>query len=235
MITADFDLVTDDDLGYRAAFIQAFRRRAIYPRNIRTLSVESLLWRNTDQDGLSPSTQLESLLARMRGYAEEQSYIGSRQSTFHLERVMRLQIHGWLKEHFTNGGDAGRNDASYMGLDPACAFEVRSARIAYRTSPDGGVNPQLLISIQQRKVAPVNAADPNGAQMMFEGGCMLIADLGSCRIRYCIRKDTNSQSRLERQQAFAATSLASGRAVYFGRPSFKEEIAEPFAAIHRGF
>jgi hypothetical protein len=38
LITADFDLVPDDDLGYRIALIDAFKRRGIYPRDIRTLS-----------------------------------------------------------------------------------------------------------------------------------------------------------------------------------------------------
>jgi len=42
VITADIDLVPDDDLGYRIAFIEAFRRRGIYPRDVRALSVESL-------------------------------------------------------------------------------------------------------------------------------------------------------------------------------------------------
>ena len=44
IITADLDLVPDDDRGYRIAFIEAFRRRGIYPRNVKGLSVESLRW-----------------------------------------------------------------------------------------------------------------------------------------------------------------------------------------------
>jgi hypothetical protein len=42
IITADADLVNDDHWNYRLAFIEAFRRRGIYPENIKTLSVESL-------------------------------------------------------------------------------------------------------------------------------------------------------------------------------------------------
>ena len=45
LITADIDLVPDDDLGYRIALIDAFKRRGIYPRDIRTLSEESLCWK----------------------------------------------------------------------------------------------------------------------------------------------------------------------------------------------
>lgn len=42
IITADVDLVQDDQHDYRLAFIDAFKRRGIYPEGIRTLSVESL-------------------------------------------------------------------------------------------------------------------------------------------------------------------------------------------------
>ena len=50
IITADTDLFADDELGYRIAFIEAFRRRGIYPRDIRTLSEESLVWPNIKED-----------------------------------------------------------------------------------------------------------------------------------------------------------------------------------------
>lgn len=42
IITADIDLVTDDTRKYRLAFIEAFRRRGIYPEGIKTLSIDSL-------------------------------------------------------------------------------------------------------------------------------------------------------------------------------------------------
>jgi len=47
MITLDSDMVADDRLGYRIAFIESFRRRGIYPHNVRTLAVDSLRWRGT--------------------------------------------------------------------------------------------------------------------------------------------------------------------------------------------
>lgn len=42
IITADSDVVKDDNRNYRLAFIDAFRRRGIYPEGIKTLSEESL-------------------------------------------------------------------------------------------------------------------------------------------------------------------------------------------------
>lgn len=45
IITADYELVPQDQDGYRIAMIEAFRRRGIYPPDVRSLSEESLLWR----------------------------------------------------------------------------------------------------------------------------------------------------------------------------------------------
>ena len=48
LITADRDLVPDDDKGYRVAFMQAFRRRGIYPADVRDLSTESVCWQRPE-------------------------------------------------------------------------------------------------------------------------------------------------------------------------------------------
>ena len=42
IITADADLVSNDNKDYKLAFIEAFRQRGIYPNGLRTLSIESL-------------------------------------------------------------------------------------------------------------------------------------------------------------------------------------------------
>lgn len=44
IITADYDLYPEDKHRYRVAVIEAFRRWGIYPKGIRALSLESLLW-----------------------------------------------------------------------------------------------------------------------------------------------------------------------------------------------
>ncbi len=42
LITADVELLDDDRRDYRIAFIEAFRKRGIYPTDLKTLSIESL-------------------------------------------------------------------------------------------------------------------------------------------------------------------------------------------------
>jgi hypothetical protein len=230
IITADVDLIPDDDLNYRVAFIQAFRKRGIYPRDVRVLSVESLLWRGPNSDEVRPSVNLQHTLARLRSFADSNMYTGSRERAFHFERAFRRNIHAWLRADFANSSQ-GQMDAAYLGIDPHELFEVRSARIAYRISPDGEMIPQFLVTLLQEKEVPMDANDPNGRKMMFEGGCTVVANLRTSRLQYCIRKNTNSATRLERQQQFAMQAIET-RSTYFA--SLGSFLAEPFAAIHRG-
>ena len=44
VVTADFELSPGDDLGLRAALIEGFRLRGIFPQGVTSLAEESLLW-----------------------------------------------------------------------------------------------------------------------------------------------------------------------------------------------
>lgn len=48
LITVDVDLVPEDNLQYRLAFIDAFKKRGIYPIGVSSMSVESLIWERLD-------------------------------------------------------------------------------------------------------------------------------------------------------------------------------------------
>jgi hypothetical protein len=239
IITADFDAVPDDDLSYRVAFIEAFRKRGIYPRDVRALSVESLLWRSPQTDQLQPSRTLGEGLQQLQGYARQylfgQSPTGepeTRENVFELQRALRRQLHEWLTNHFAHDAD-GLQDAAFLGVDVARPFEVHVARFALRAGPDGDVDPQLLVGLLQEVDVPVDSSDASGPQMSFEGGCAIVADLRRLKIRYCIRKSVTSATRLQRQQEAATAQMESPRATYLGSASFLDP-AEPFAALHRG-
>lgn len=236
IITADSDLVEDDRLRYRVAFIEAFRRRGIYPPDVRTMSVDSLVWRTPENDETAYSGELAPLFERLRPevlqyvFAQSKGRLSEREILFHLQRSVRVKLHNWLDAHFKKGGQA---DAKYMGLDPSRNFEVHTARFALRTKPDGGVVPQLLVTVLQSVEAPVDASDPNGPKMVFEGGSAIVADLQRKAIKYCIRKNLKSRSRLTQQQGFAMARLTSARATYTNTdPDHPER--EPFALLHRG-
>ena len=229
LITADRDLVEDDDLHYRVAFIEAFRRRGIYPRDLRTLSEESLVWRGPEEDGYSVSAPLLRGIKPLRRYAERLFYAKTRKEVFYLARDMRREIHGYLQEHL-DGTQGGAKDGRYLGLQVVrgrkTRFEVRAARVANRIGPDGNLLPQFVVELLQKR----NVAAQGRPSSLFWGGCTLVADLYSSRIRYCIRKDVLSQTRQERQAAFRAAAEPSLRDTYFEAV----HVGEPFAMIHRG-
>ena len=45
LITADYNLVRDDDRGYRVSVLDAFRRWGIYPNDVNVLDEAAILWR----------------------------------------------------------------------------------------------------------------------------------------------------------------------------------------------
>ncbi|CCH56212.1 hypothetical protein BN8_05532 [Fibrisoma limi BUZ 3] len=58
VITADVDLVPNDPMGYRVAFVESFKRWGIYPTGIRTLSVENLTYSCFQESDLLPMNSL---------------------------------------------------------------------------------------------------------------------------------------------------------------------------------
>lgn len=48
IITADTDLIPDDTLNYRLAFVEAFRARGIFAENCLSMSPDNLLWERPD-------------------------------------------------------------------------------------------------------------------------------------------------------------------------------------------
>jgi hypothetical protein len=231
IITADVDMVPDDDRNYRVAFVEAFRRRGLYPRDVRTLSTENLVWRGPHNDDRRHSAKLLPIIRELRDDAHRQLYARDRREIFRRERAVRAQLHRRLADHFASG-EEGRRDAFFLGLDldASDSFEVHAVHFATRVGPDGDVRFQLLIQITQHLDVPGNGY----GTMPFEGGSTVVADLEQARILYCIRKPLGSLTRRERQRQFlrelAEDSL---RSTYFGPPDVTN-VREPFALLHRG-
>ena len=81
MITADFDLVPEDDRNYRVAIIEAFRAWGIYPEDVRTLSVESLRWKAPPSDKSDGSSSPRTCGSRSSSDATHLWTCGERSST----------------------------------------------------------------------------------------------------------------------------------------------------------
>ena len=232
IITADLDLYPEDARDYRIAFVESFRQRGIYPRDIRTLSVDSLRWRQAHADELQPSPSLGLRIEGLKEYAHRMLYAQSREELFFEERETRKQVHAVLVDQFKKGR-TGVRDAAFLGLSAHLPFEVHAVHFAVRTGPDGHPHYQLIAQLMQGIKLPVSKGASPSASMRFEGGSTVLIDVRRSRIDYCIRKAIGSKSRAARQTAFLRRRVSSLRAAYFGATAGAGG-AEPFAHLHRG-
>lgn len=110
-------------------------------------------------------------------------------------------------------------------------FEVHSFRGAQRTAPDGTPVNRVIVSITQKRMVSVDEEEtPTSEKFAFRGGCTMVFDLESLKLKYVVKKlIDDSDGRLKRQRAYrTGEGGASLRATYFGPP----EEAEPFALLH---
>ena len=249
LVTADRDLVPDDDRRYRISMIEAFRRRGIYPRGVRSLSGENLCWAGPEPEDLPKFRRLlpKADLAQVR---PDWSLTSDRRKAWEETRAGAAKIHEWL-------AGPGRPLARCVGLaleakaprsidrgkDGLPKFEVHSVRPARRVGPDGDSRMDLVIEVTQKRrgyADPSLQADvdkgkvePLDPDFWFRGGCTILIDLDSREVRYAIGKGIASASRLDRQRRFlSGDSDGSLAATYFGDPRVRED-AEPFALLHR--
>jgi hypothetical protein len=232
-ITADFDLVPDDRLKYRVAFIDAFRRRGIYPKDGshetsaagRTLSVETLRWRGPDParrpkhwDAID--AHYTKIAKSLKPYADQHLYLKDRRRRFS-RKIIRQQK---LKEQFQVAFGEVPDFAREVGLNPDHDFEVEELRSAMRIGPDGQSIPQVLISLTQTISVPCN-----GQSYEFPGGSTLIIDLTVPAVRYCVSKSVDNTATRKRTAEFLAQAQRDPLHALFFRP----DPSRPFAALHQ--
>jgi len=218
IITADLDLIPDDQRNYRLAFIDAFRRRGIYPTGIKHLSVDSLSYAVPDNSKLNG---LFNILANfLKAYGNEIMYAANREEIFEINNKYiagqydtKNKIYGLHRRiidkfkgftefekitglMFSDGwGKLNiRTSKAYGQLNPS--FSIQSLHVALRVGPDGRHSNQVIMTlVQEAKVAVEKGDDgrfginPKGdPNFEMAGGCTLIFDLHSCKLLYAIAK-----------------------------------------------
>ena len=248
LITADYDLVPDDDLGYRVALIEAFRRRGILPEDLRTISEDSLLWDNgkmilemddRQNNELALRESLRLITNRLKDLMGELENARTRREHYIATQYLSAQLHDYLEAEF----DAvnARNLQKITGLrvgqnnsEGALSFQVHSLRPARRVGPDGNIRSQIIISLSQKQKQILDPASPASEQNTFtcRGGCTLILDLETMELRYAIKKPIDDGRRIERQRRYLLGEWGQlpERAAYCGGRIGDED--EPFAILH---
>lgn len=226
LITADRDLVPNDKWAYRPAFIQGFRKRGIFPENVRNLSSESLAWECPETDfsieGMLNKLQLSWDLHAERGKA------------FTISRQNGRAVHAFFMGDGITDADTDAlgffrtEDKSFaVNGSPGTlrGFEVPSVRPVRRVGPDGEQCTDLVIEITQSWL-------PDAGGGKFRGGCTLIIDLEKRAIRYVVRKRVGIAWRIAAQQGFQMKMAEEN----LGFNYFSDSImkGEPFAMLHRG-
>lgn len=192
LITADVDSIHEDSRGYRLAFIDAFRKRGIYPAGIKTLSVESLLYKAENIPTLD--TQFDILGRFLREFREAVYYTDVRSKIFEVtnafiaggnigngyieglhERITKKFDGSWDFEKLT--GLVFTDDWQAMGIKTSKAhhfdapsFSIDSLKLANRVGPDGKIINQIVLTMIQRSVIRFRFTDPDDRDSaIFEG------------------------------------------------------------------
>ena len=227
LITADADLVPDDKYGYRTAFIEAFRDRGIYPRDVKHLSPGSLAWE-------APPLPLRQ--ANVKGVLNQLAINWDlnieRKTAYESSEKNAATFWRWLMDH----NQVSDEEISTLGLirikDPRPdtigdqagemrEIEVHSVRPARRVGPDGNIRSDLVVEITQTFRFTAGGR--------FRGGCTLLIDLASGQVRYMVRKKVKSVERLASQLKFGADATDGLHANYFAEVRGPRE---PFALMH---
>lgn len=228
VVTADFEFDPVDEQHRRVAFAEAFRRRGIVPENVRTLSVDGLLWRPTAD---APDEDEDVVLDLVKDWAVDigsWNLTRSRRELYELMRDRRRALHGSLRARLS------RESVVLSGIDPALPFEVHSVRPSLRIDWNEQPRLQWVIELTQRiaqHLDPATAREGAEPDYYFRGGCTLLVDAETGKVRYSIKKPLD-EARKERQQRYLVDEGNHGlAATYFGGATSEEN--EPFAMLHR--
>jgi hypothetical protein len=217
IVTADYEFDPIDDLHRRVAFAEAFRRRGIVPDNVRTLSVDGLLWRPVAD---APDEDEDVVFDLVKDWAADISswnITRDRRELYDLMAAKRAALHEFLV------GKLHGKTRVLSGIDPSLKFEVHSIRPSLRIDWDEQPRLQWVIELTQRI--------PQEEGFRFRGGCTLLVDAATGKVRYSIKKPLD-EARKERQRRYLLEQAnESLTATYFG--PLIAEGREPFAMLHR--
>jgi hypothetical protein len=246
IITADSDLVPDDDLGYRVAFIEAFRRRGIYPRSVRTLSADNLRWPLAMQ-GQRDDVRIQDLTRVLKKHLGNFEEGRTREEYFKFSQDLAEMLHNLLTGVVSEEREFGERledfiekrvrivttlDGVPTDKNGRPSFEVHSMRLAKRVGPDGdSVNHLVAIILQRRTLGKIDKY-PELEGYGVRGGVTLIFNLETFELQYVIPKDIDDIKRFAAQRKYAEEGeFGDLWSTYFHRAM--TACAEPFAMLHR--
>jgi hypothetical protein len=209
LLTADCDLVPDDDLGYRDILIEAFRRRGIRPSDVASYSESSLLWQPAERKGGRP------LLCKGLDF----DVIWGTSSKLQKNNAAVLS-------------EFARRHARLLGFKRGVPVQAWTFHPVHRVGPDGQLRFQFVVELLQKQEQPVDPGRKSSGTFTYRGGTTLILDAQKEEVTYAIFKRVASRGRLERQREFWNESRLTGFQVYGLEGA---SARADFAMTHRGY
>jgi len=180
-VTADCDLFPADTLGLRAALVEGFRKRGIYPDGVSGLADEAVAWPPAAELGLPPldvPKVVEPLVA--------ETALGFRSRRSAAEDTVELQDRRKGVAKALNA--YARQHALALGLNPRLKIQVRSFHAVFRQAGNGLVKVNVVVQIIQTAPPEVaKARDVGGVPL--RGGLTLVADVDG-EVRYVVARPT---------------------------------------------
>lgn len=243
LITADLDLMPEDEHKYRVAFIEAFRRRGIYPSDVRTLSEDSLRWGSPIEDPviMDDPAGAEQMQSTLKKFAEENDVRSRIDKLRHIQERKEVWLEtrriekeltealGWLTQSDNRLpkllGVTTAFEKDLALVDPSKPFRVHGLRVARRQRDDGRAVNHVFFTLLQEAVWKSPESDGDPCEHTLRAGSMVVWDLETSDITYVIRKGLAHQKQVKQAQLEEgdATTLAD---TYFGAQT------ELFAQLH---
>ena len=221
LVTADFELSPSDEVGQRAAMIESFRARGVYPDNVTSLAEDSLLWESYDQGELPrfPLYDKNAYLLReilKNAYQFSQSS-GVEQAPFEeatKSELARSSIAAAADMTDESETDLHKNiigvmhryaaaNAVKLHLDPDRKISVLGFHPVFRVAPRGQLLVEMVVQFAQRDEEFDKDTERSGG-LPLRGGTTVIAAING-DVRYVISKPLESSkgSGSKRQEARA--------------------------------
>ncbi len=259
LLTADYDLVRDDNRGYRVAFIDAFRRRGIVPFQIRQLAEDSLLWEPPamEERDLEQFRELFDPESTRSGDARKQAagkkgssvlldlssgMTTDRKVAFYKSRDNATKVHNWLTHESQERArirdilgfrTPEENHAITLDGGQELVGEIRPIEVhsvrVCRRSAPDGSTRSTLVI----EITQTFRADPDHER--YRGGCTLLIDLNTNALMYVIRKRLLSNGAMQNQidARAAAMDIAAMHGQVYYAPDDPAAKGKAFAMMHR--
>jgi hypothetical protein len=220
LVTSDREAMAEDELGYRAALINAFRARGIRPQEAISYSEDTLNWgayQGTKSTDVNPD--FARLWKDLLNYENDPGQDS--------EQKMYERLWGKVDTF-----------AAELGLSPDHTFPIQAKSIntLQRVRPDGSLQRQIVAELVQRRNAiSLDPADAGAGTFTLYGGATLLINRQG-EVRYSISKPVDGAGgdrRIAHQREYLQRMKASfSLAPYL---DFDPDKDLGFGAMHRGY